>query len=64
MSFNYRLGVLGYLSLRTPEYSGNMGLKDQLLALKWTNDNIHHFGGNRNRITLSGVSAGRFCIEF
>lgn len=58
VTFNYRLGPLGFLSLRTAEYSGNMGLKDQLLALKWVNENIHNFGGDRHRITIHGVSAG------
>lgn len=55
---NYRLGVLGFLSLSLPEYSGNMGLKDIQLALKWTNKNIERFGGDRKRITISGHSAG------
>lgn len=58
VTVNYRLGPLGFLALRTPEYSGNAALKDQLLAIKWTNDNIHHFGGDTNKITLYGVSAG------
>lgn len=58
VSTNYRLGVLGFLSLDLPEYSGNMGLKDVQLALKWANKNIEHFGGDRNRITIFGHSAG------
>lgn len=58
VTFNYRLGVLGFLSLELPEYSGNMGLKDVQLALKWTNKNIERFGGDRKRITIFGHSAG------
>lgn len=45
VTINYRLGPFGFLSLSTPEYSGNMGIKDQLLALKWVNENIEYFGG-------------------
>lgn len=58
VTFNYRLGPLGFMSLRTPEYSGNMGLKDQLLAMQWTLRNIHNFGGDNTKITLYGISAG------
>lgn len=58
VSFNYRVGVFGFLSLGTKEYSGNMGEKDQLLALKWVHSNIHRFGGDADNITLFGISAG------
>lgn len=58
VTINYRLGPLGFLSLGTPEYSGNMGLKDQALALKWVSDNIGGFNGDKNQITLYGSSAG------
>lgn len=58
MSINYRLGILGFLSLNTPEYSGNMGLKDQQMALKWVYDHIGAFGGNNKQITAYGYSAG------
>lgn len=50
--------MFGFLSLGSDEYSGNMGLKDQLLALNWVNKNIHNFGGDKNKVTLLGHSAG------
>lgn len=67
MTFNYRVGPLGFLSLSLPEYSGNMAIKDQLLALEWVNRNIEGFGGDKNDVTLFGHSSGeyfkRFCLE-
>lgn len=65
VTFNYRLGPLGFLSIGTPEYSGNMGLKDQVLALKWVQSNIRYFGGDTDSITVFGYSAGNTqCIVF
>lgn len=55
---NVRVDILGYLSLNTPEYSGNMGIIDNVLALRWINENIERFGGDQNRITLFGHSSG------
>ncbi len=62
VSINYRLGALGYLYLADrlgAEYAdGNLGMYDQLTALQWVHDNIAAFGGDPERITLHGVSAG------
>lgn len=64
VTLNYRLGFLGFLSLGTAEYSGNMGLKDQQLALKWIHSNIGHFSGNNQRITLFGQGVGGVSAHF
>lgn len=58
VAMNYRLGVFGYLSMNTPEISGNMGMKDQQMALKWIHTNIEWFGGDPDRITVGGHSSG------
>lgn len=63
VTFNYRLGVLGFLSLNIPEASGNMALKDQVQALKWVQQNIDKFGGDPHNVTLFGMSAGSVCVE-
>lgn len=55
---NYRTGVLGFFSLGTEEVPGNQGLLDQLEALKTVQSVITSFGGDPNRVTLAGQSAG------
>ncbi|CAH1407432.1 unnamed protein product [Nezara viridula] len=55
---NYRVGPLGFLSLEDNVIPGNYGLKDQALALEWVYKEISAFGGDPNRITVVGQSAG------
>lgn len=64
VTFNYRLGVLGFMSLGSAEYSGMQGLKDQQLVLRWVKQNIQQFGGDPNRITIFGDSAGSVSSQF
>jgi len=63
VTVNYRLGALGFLETgerlgAAYRGSGNNGLRDQLLALRWVRANIAAFGGDPRRVTLAGESAG------
>lgn len=59
---NYRLGMFGYLGLPALAGSGNFGFADQLLALRWANDNAAAFGGNPDNVTVFGESAGGISV--
>jgi para-nitrobenzyl esterase len=69
LTVNYRLGVFGLLAhpeltKESPhQVSGNYGLLDQSAALNWVKQNIAAFGGDPNKITIAGESAGSFSVN-
>jgi para-nitrobenzyl esterase len=68
VGFNYRVGIFGFLahpqlSAQSPrKTSGNYGLLDQIAALAWVKKNIAAFGGDPERVTVFGESAGAVSI--
>jgi para-nitrobenzyl esterase len=70
VTFNYRLGALGFLA--TPELSkesghsasGNFGILDDIALLQWVHKNIDAFGGDPDRVTIGGQSAGAGSVGF
>jgi para-nitrobenzyl esterase len=67
VSINYRLGALGFAQLEAiggSDYgtSGSVGIQDQLAALRWVQANIASFGGDPERVTIAGESAGGMSV--
>jgi len=69
ITVNYRLGIFGFFSLpelskESPNHtSGNYGYLDQAAALNWVKTNIATFGGDPNRVTIAGESAGSISVS-
>ena len=70
VSIDYRLGFLGFMNFeRVPggenfKDAGNLGLLDQLEALRWIQKNISRFGGDPDNVTIFGESAGSASVTF
>ena len=65
VTINYRLGALGFLAHPGPGRGrrvGNYGLADQQAALRWVRDNIAGFGGDPDKVTIAGESAGGMSV--
>ncbi|XP_064079820.1 venom carboxylesterase-6-like [Macrobrachium nipponense] len=60
----YRLGTLGFLSTEDDVLPGNLGLKDQSLALRWVQQNIHDLGGDPEKVTVFGEGSGASSVHF
>lgn len=56
--FNYRLSTLGFLAIPGTEITGNFGIGGQRTVLRWVKENVAQFGGDPNRVTIIGESAG------
>lgn len=62
VTIQYRLNIFGFLYLNSTDAPGNQGLLDQNMALQWVYNNIGNFGGDRNKITIMGESAGAMSV--
>ncbi|TQS43955.1 carboxylesterase/lipase family protein [Cryptosporangium phraense] len=63
VTINYRLGPDGSLYFENDENNANLGLQDQVAALRWVRDNIAAFGGDPDRVTVAGESAGAMSVS-
>lgn len=63
VAINYRLNVLGFFTSQTTEFPGNMGMLDQVQALRWVQAEIRNFGGDPDQVTIMGQSAGSSSVS-
>ncbi|KAF9090706.1 hypothetical protein BGX23_005784 [Mortierella sp. AD031] len=68
VTVNYRLGLLGFLErvdagISRSTLPGNQGVRDMLVALKWVQDHIDSFGGDKTKVTIFGESAGGHAVR-
>jgi acetyl esterase/lipase len=63
VTLNYRLSTLGFLAIENTSLTGNYGLRDQNTALDWLHAHIEDFGGDKDRITIFGQSAGAASVR-
>ena len=64
VTLHYRLGPLGFLTTEDSAAPGNIGLYDQIAALRWVQTHIHQFGGDPELVTLVGMSAGGASVNY
>lgn len=67
VTFNYRLGAVGWVDVSAYNnadrtYETNVGLRDQIAALEWVRDDIPNFGGDPEKVTVFGESAGAVSV--
>ncbi|GMR38402.1 hypothetical protein PMAYCL1PPCAC_08597, partial [Pristionchus mayeri] len=63
VTIQYRLGLLGFFTTFTERFPPNRGMYDQIQALRWVKEEIDNFGGDSNRITIYGESAGASSVS-
>lgn len=64
LTINHKHCFTGFGSTEDDELPGNLGLKDQVLALKWVQENIGSYGGNPDSVTIFGQSAGGASVHY
>ncbi|XP_017775740.1 PREDICTED: acylcarnitine hydrolase [Nicrophorus vespilloides] len=64
VTVNYRLNVFGFICIGTADLRGNLGLMDQYLAMVWVKENIPHFGGDSDKVTLFGHLSGGASVVY
>lgn len=64
VAINYRVGPLGFMTFENPVLEGNLGMRDQMAALTWVQQNIAAFGGDPDKVTIFGESAGSMAVLY